>query len=83
LFRGLALSDRARYLAVLDRLLDGPFVLDRLESWLDGWQAQIESAVEDDTHGPGLGEFVAAVETLRDNLSVLRERALVERDNQP
>ena len=83
LFRGLALSNRARYVAALDRLLGGPFVLDKMESWIEAWQAQLEDAVSDDTNGPGLSEFQAEVEALRDNLSVLRERAIADRDSQP
>jgi hypothetical protein len=80
LLRGLVLSDRSRYLAQLDRLLSGPFALDTLSSWLSAWQTQIEAAVADDTYGPGLFAFQAAIAQLRDNLSELRDDALRDRD---
>jgi spore coat protein H len=80
LLRGLVLSDRSRYLAQLDRLLNGPFVLDTLSSWLSAWQAQIEAAIADDRYGPGLSAFQAEISELRDNLSELRDAALRDRD---
>jgi hypothetical protein len=83
LIGGLARSDRARHTAALTRLLDGPFTLERMNAWLDVWQAQIEPAVADDTHGPGLDAFRAGVTGLRGDLGLLRLRAATERDLQP
>jgi spore coat protein H len=83
LLQGIARSDRARVTAELTRLLEGPFTLERMNGWLDAWQAQIEPAVANDGHGPGLPAFHVAVSHLRDDLNVLRLRALAERDQQP
>jgi spore coat protein H len=83
LLEGLARSDRSRHTAARARLLDGPFTTERMNAWLDAWQAQIEPAVSEDEHGPGLDAFRVAVSHLRDNLSLLRLRALAERDQQP
>lgn len=77
--RGLALADRGPYVAALDRLLAGPFVLSTLEGWVDAWQAQLEPVVADDVNGPGIDEFHRAVEILRGSLATLRDRALAER----
>jgi hypothetical protein len=79
MIQALALSDRAPYVAELDRLLAGPFVLETLYGWLDAWQAQIEPATAEDTRGPGLDELRSAVAVLLSSLPVLRERALAER----
>jgi hypothetical protein len=83
LLQGVARSDRSRYAAELTRLLDGPFTLERMNGWLDTWQAQLEPAVAEDTNGPGLVAFRVAVSHLRDDLNVLRLRALAERNQQP
>jgi hypothetical protein len=83
LLEGLARSDRSRHTDARTRLLDGPFTLERMNAWLDAWQAQIEPAVSEDEHGPGLDAFRVAVSHLRDNLALLRLRALAERDQQP
>jgi hypothetical protein len=77
---GLARSDQARGAAALTRLLDGPFTLERMNGWLDAWQAQIAPAVAEDSHGPQLEAFSAAVARLRADLSLLRLRAVAERD---
>jgi hypothetical protein len=81
LLRGVALADRGAYVAALDRLLAGPFVVANLEGWLDAWQAQLEPVVAEDVNGPGLDEFHRAVEILRGSFATLRERALVDRSS--
>jgi hypothetical protein len=83
LFEGLARANPARFTAALGRLVDGPLELERMNTWLDEWQAQIEPGVVEDERGPGIDAFRAAVARLRADLSVLRERALAERDGQP
>lgn len=79
-FRGLALSDRSRYATQLERLLEGPLELEHLESALTRWEAQIESAVESDAHGPGIDAFRVALEELRAALPELRARLIGELD---
>jgi hypothetical protein len=83
LLQGLARSDRAGYVAALDRLLAGPMASGNVESWIAAWQAQIEPVVAEDMYGPGLEEFRSGLESLQSRLSELRERALADRDSQP
>lgn len=78
LIRGLALTDRARYAAQLERLLDGPFQPEVMGAWLDEWALQIEPFVAEDERAPSLEDFWEAVARLRANVSELRERALAE-----
>ncbi len=83
LLQGVARAERARYAGELARLLEGPFTLERMNRWLDAWQAQLEPAVAEDAKGPGLLAFRVAVSHLRDDLNVLRLRALAERAEEP
>ena len=81
-FMGLARVDPGRYDAQVDRLLAGPFDVARLNAWIDARLAQLTEHVAADTHGPSLPGFVAAVEVLRNDLGVLAERVLAERNRQ-
>jgi spore coat protein H len=83
LLQGVARLERSRYTGELTRLLEGPFTLERMNGWLDTWQAQLEPAVAEDANGPGLVAFRVAVSHLRDDLNVLRLRTLAERDQEP
>ncbi len=83
LIGGVARSDPARVRAEMTRFLDGAFTLERMHGWLDAWQAQIDPAVAEDTHGPRLDAFRAAVNRLRGDLGLLRLRSIAERDEQP
>jgi hypothetical protein len=82
LFRALALSDRNRYRAQVDRLLAGPFDLARLDAWLDARAAQLAPHVAEDPNGPTLQAFRAAVEMLRGNLPGLAQKVVAECDGQ-
>jgi spore coat protein H len=82
LLQGLARSDRAGYVAALDRLLAGPMASENVESWIAAWRAQIEPVVAEDLYGPGLPEFRSGIESLQSRLSELRMRALADRDSQ-
>jgi hypothetical protein len=82
LLQGLARSDRAGYVAALDRLLAGPMAPENVESWIVAWRAQIEPVVAVDLYGPGLAEFRSGIESLQSRLSELRARALADRDDQ-
>jgi hypothetical protein len=82
-FRALALADRARYVAQLDRLLAGPFQVATLRGWLERWQAQIDPVVALDAAGPGLGAFRQAAEQLSSILPDLRAELVAHRDAQP
>jgi spore coat protein H len=80
LLQGLVLSGGARYVAQLDRLLEGPLAPGVIEGWIDAWQAQLEPQVMTDTRGPDPATFEQAIERLRDVVGVLRDRALSDRD---
>jgi spore coat protein H len=83
LIGGLARGDHGPYRAALGRLVDGPFALDRVHAAIDAWQAQIEPAVVEDPFGPSVDAFHAAVAGLREDVRVLRLRAIAERDGAP
>jgi spore coat protein H len=74
LLGGLARIDRSRYLAQVNRLLDGPFAPGEIESWIDAWYAQLAPQVATDTRGPTPADFEAAVDRLYDAVESLRER---------
>lgn len=80
MFQGLARMDRSRYTSQLERLLQGPFALDRLEAWIDEREAQLAPHVQTDGYGPGELVFQLAVQTLRSDLPTLAERAWHERN---
>jgi spore coat protein H len=79
LLQGLVLSAGERYVAQLDRLLDGPLAPGILEGWLDGWQAELAPEVATDTRGPDVATFERSVEQLRSVVSSLRDRTLSDR----
>jgi len=81
LLYGLVKSDGARYVAQLERLIEGPLAPGRIESWIDTWQAQIEGAVAEDTHGPTLDEFHAEIGRVKNVLVTLRDRVSADRAN--
>jgi len=80
IFFALGLLDRERYRSTLQRLLDGPFDLARLDAWLDARVEQLSPYVAEDTHAPSLSYFLVAVEALRNDLRFLAERAVAEQD---
>lgn len=80
MFQGLARMDRNRYTAQIERLLQGPFALDRLQAWIDARVAQLIPHVMTDSYGPGEVVFQLAVQTLRADLPALAERVWSERD---
>ncbi|WP_104987161.1 CotH kinase family protein [Sorangium cellulosum] len=73
LFSALS-QDPEGYQAALQELLDGPFSEGRLEAQVDEYAALIRSAVEEDPAGPGLDAWEPAVERLKGELPILRER---------
>jgi spore coat protein CotH len=83
LIHGLSLVDRSRYLAAVQKLLDGPFQLDAIDEQLARWSAQIADAVATDPNGPGLAGFQGGVTKLRSNLGWLRQRLEHVRDGVP
>jgi len=83
LIGGLARGDRAPYAAALGRLVDGPLDLDRVYAALDAWQAQIEPALAEDPTLTSIDTFRAAAAELREDVRVLRLRAIAERDGVP
>jgi spore coat protein H len=83
LLGGLVASGGARYVAQLDRLLEGPFAPGVLQGWIDELEAQLTPEVATDDRGPGLSTFEAAVGRLRNSAERLREEALLEREARP
>ncbi len=81
-FAALALSDRARYRAQVERLLAGPFDLGRLDAWLDERVEQLSPYVAEDDHGASLTEFQTAVELLRGDLPYLAQRVVAEQEGE-
>jgi hypothetical protein len=79
LVQGLVLSGGARYVAQLDRLLDGPLAPGTLEGWIDELEAQLAPEVETDSRGPDLETFQTEVDRLRSALDGLRESAQADR----
>ncbi|WP_437993052.1 CotH kinase family protein [Sorangium sp. So ce145] len=67
-------QDAAGYKAALQALYEGPFSEGRLEEQVDKYAALIRTAVEEDPLGPGLAGWEPAVERLRNELPILRER---------
>ncbi|WP_437638095.1 CotH kinase family protein [Sorangium sp. So ce854] len=68
------LQDPAGYQAALQELLEGPFSEGRIEEQVDRYAALIRDAVEEDPLGPGLAGWEPAVERLRNEVPLLRER---------
>ncbi|KYF67243.1 hypothetical protein BE11_08420 [Sorangium cellulosum] len=68
------LQDPAGYRAALQELLAGPFSEGRIEEQVDRYAALIRAAVEEDPLGPGLAGWEPAVERLRQEVPILRER---------
>ncbi|WP_437691378.1 CotH kinase family protein [Sorangium sp. So ce176] len=68
------LQDPAGYRAALQELLEGPFSEGRIEEQVDRYAALIRAAVEEDPLGPGLAAWEPAVERLRAEVPLLRER---------
>lgn len=79
LLHGLVQSDGARYVAQLERLIEGPLAPGRIESWIDTWQAQIEGAVAEDTQGPSVDEFHGEIDRVKNVLPMLRDRISADR----
>ena len=83
LIGGIARADRAPFVAALGRLVDGPLELERVYTAIDAWRAQIEPALAEDPFAPSVDAFRAAVSGLREDVRVLRLRAIAERDGAP
>jgi spore coat protein H len=79
LLQGLVLSGGARYVAQLDRLLQGPLAPGTLEGWIDDLEAQLAPEVETDFRGPDVETFRTEVNRLRRALDGLRESAQAAR----
>ncbi|KYF58145.1 hypothetical protein BE08_33110, partial [Sorangium cellulosum] len=71
---GALLQDPAGYQVALQELLAGPFGVARLEEQVDRYVSLIRDAVEEDPLGPGLAGWEPAVERLRNEIPILRER---------
>lgn len=82
LLQGAARTDRSRHQAQQTRLLEGPFSPKTLDPWLDARVAQLTPLVAADTRGPSRSEFLGAVEGLRRDLHLFRERLRAERDGE-
>jgi hypothetical protein len=81
LLGGLALAGRERYLAQLERLLEGPFELGRLNAWIDARVKQLAPHAATDTYAFGATAFEFAIETLRADLETLVERVKAEEES--
>jgi len=71
IFRALA-SERKSYEDAADRLLDGPFDLERLSDQIDEYAEMIRDAVQEDPTGTGLEGWEDAVSDLKNNLALHR-----------
>lgn len=80
LLQALLSAGPARYVAQLDRLLEGPFAPGVIEGWVDEIEEQLAPEVLTDARGPDPSTFEGAVARLRDTVEGLRERAVLERD---
>lgn len=80
LLQALVAAGDGRYVAQLDRLLEGPFAPGTIEGWIDEIEAQLAPEVLTDARGPDPSTFEAAVGRLRGALEELREAVMVERD---
>ncbi|MGK3991343.1 CotH kinase family protein [Sorangium sp. So ce136] len=67
-------QDTAGYQAALEALLAGPFSEGRIEAQVDAYAALIRTAVEEDPFSPGLAAWEPAVERLKKEAPILRER---------
>jgi spore coat protein CotH len=76
-------SDRTRYVAAVQRLLDGPFAETRVRAEIAAHSELIREAVAADPLGPGVAAWQASVEQLERTLPVLRERLEALRDAAP
>ncbi|HUH03989.1 MAG TPA: CotH kinase family protein [Kofleriaceae bacterium] len=72
LIRWLATVLRPRYLAASETLLDGPFRAAAVDAQLDKWEAQIASAVAEDTNGPGTALWMSELAEMRRAVGALR-----------
>jgi hypothetical protein len=81
LLLGLINSGAERYLAQLDRVLDGPLAPGVIEGWIDELEAQLLPEVLSDSRGPDPDTFAAAVGRLRSSVERLREAAELERSS--
>jgi hypothetical protein len=79
-FRGLQAAGRASYQAALDRLLQ-VWDLPDLYRQLDAWTGEIAEAVTRDPTLPGAARWRAAVQVLKRDLRVLREKIEATRSN--
>jgi spore coat protein H len=79
LLRGLSSAGPDRYVAQLERLLQGPLAPGVIEDWIDELEAQLEPEVTTDARGPDVSTFRSAVAHLRESLALRRERARLER----
>lgn len=78
--QGLVAAGGERYVAALDRVLDGPFAPGVIEGWIDELAAQLEPHAASDARGPGIEAFRSEVDRLRQALDTLREKARADRD---
>jgi len=79
LLRALVAGDAGRYVAQLDRLLEGPLSPGVIEGWIDELEAQLAPEVMTDARGPDFPTFQAAVGRLRGALEERREQAWLVR----
>jgi spore coat protein H len=80
LLQALISTGPARYVAQLDRLLQGPFAPGVIDGWIDEIEEQLTPEVLTDARGPEPSTFEGAVARLRGTVEGLRERAMVELD---
>ncbi|MEY4547359.1 MAG: hypothetical protein RL685_3554 [Pseudomonadota bacterium] len=83
LLQGLARLEAERHQAQLTRLLDGPFALEPLLSWVDATATQLAPHVAADDRGPGPLAFEREVEALRRELRLLHLRVVAEQQGEP
>ncbi|MBN2525085.1 MAG: CotH kinase family protein [Deltaproteobacteria bacterium] len=69
-----------RYAAAMQELMNGPFAQAAMQAKIDRYAARIRGAVAADPFGPGVTAFDVAVNGLKRNISLLRQRMECELD---